>query len=286
MERGIIAAPGIIKPFQGGFTMERSISKEEIRYYILYWDKVVIPGNNLFYIGIPEEEDLIACNAISRPRVSFQGSFQGDQITGAILACQSLVSKKLVHDKSVDWVIHQIGQALVLPSDFASKQETIRVALTSVLPVPDEQVSIQKILEFKQKRSDELVELHNSIDELYFEILNSPNQDLATKKAVSRFQSAIHNIDQITNENFKKTRKYDLSAELNLSGKDIICGASAGALIDFFSNGFTIPIATLLGAIIPMIKIVAKASYTFEPARENTKLSYISSASKEKLIGL
>ena len=286
MERGIIAAPGIIKPIQGGFKMERSISKEEIRYYILYWDKVVIPGNNLVYIGVPEEEDLVACKAISRPRVAFQGSFQDDQITGAILACQSIVSKNLVNDKSVDWVIHQIGHELVLPSGFASKLETIRVALTSVLPVPDEHVPIQEILEFKQRRHDELAELHNSIDELYFEILNSPNQDLSTKKVVSRFQSAIHNIEQVTNEKFEKTRKYDLSAELNLNGKDIICGASAGALIDFFSNGFTIPVATLLGAIIPMIKIVAKASYTFEPARENTKLSYISNASKAKLIGL
>jgi len=284
MNRGVIAAPGIIKPLRDGFVMERSISKEELRYYILYWDKVVIPGNNLVYIGVPEEEELIACEAISRPRVQFQGSFRGDQVTGALLACQSIVAEKLVRDKTVDWVLHQIGDSLALPTDFASQQDTIRVALANALPVPDGEVPIHEILEFKQRRKDELIELHNSIDELYFEVLNSPDEGLATKKVLSRFQYAIQNLDKASHEKFKKTRKYDLSADLNINGKDIISGASAGALVDFFSNGFTIPIATILGAVVALIKISAKASFTFEPAKENTKLAYISNATKENII--
>jgi len=166
MERGVIAAPGIIRPIVQGFVMERSISKEELRYYILYWDRVVIPGNNLVYIGVPEEEVLIAANAISRPRVQFQGAYQGDQVTYAILGCQALVAEKLVQDRSVDWVLHQLGDSLVLPSKFISQCDTIRVALVNVLPVPDEAIPIEEILTFKENRKDELSELHESIDEL------------------------------------------------------------------------------------------------------------------------
>jgi len=205
-------------------------------------------------------------------------------VTGALLACQSIVAEKLVRDKTVDWVLHQIGDSLALPADFASQQDTIRVALANALPVPDGEVPIHEILGFKQRRKDELIELHNSIDELYFEVLNSPDEGLATKKVLSRFQSAIQNLDKASHEKFKKTRKYDLSADLNINGKDIISGASAGALVDFFSNGFTIPIATMLGALVALIKISAKASFTFEPAKENTKLAYISNASKENII--
>ena len=286
MNRGVIAAPGIIKPLQDGFVMGRSISKEELRYYILYWDKVVIPGNNLVYIEVPEEDTLIACEAISRPRIQLQGSFQVDQVAGALLACQSIVAEKLVRDKTVDWVLHQIGESLVLPTDFASQQDAIRVALVNALPIPDGEVPVHEILEFKQRHKDELIELHDSIDELYFEVLNSPDEGLATKKAVFRFQSAIQNLDKASNERFRKTRKYDLSVELNVNGKDIIVGASAGALIGFFGTEFSIPIAALLGAVVPLIKICAKASYTFEPAKENTKLAYISNASKENIINL
>ena len=129
-----------------------------------------------------------------------------------------------------------------------------------------------------------MVELHESIDKLYFEVLNSPDERLATSKAVHKFQSAIHKVEKTSHERFKKTRKYDFSVELNLNGKDIIAGASAGALIGFFGGGFTIPIAAVLGAVVPMIKINAKASYTFEPAKENAKLSYVSKASKEDIL--
>ena len=284
MERGVIAAPGIIKPLENGFVMERSISKEELRYYILYWDKVVIPGNNLVYMAVPEEKELIACNAIERPRVQFQGAYQGNQVTDAILGCQALVAKKLVQDRSVDWVLHQVGDSLVLPPNYMSQRDTICVALVNVLPVPSEEVPVQEILAFKQKRKDELVELHESIDKLYLEVLNSPDERLATSKAVHKFQSAIHKVEKTSHERFKKTRKYDFSAELNLNGKDIIAGASAGALIGFFGGGFTIPIAAALGAVVPMIKINARASYTFEPAKENTKLSYVSKASREGIL--
>ena len=212
MNRGVIAAPAIIKPLRDGFVMERSISKEELRYYILYWDKVVIPGNNLVYIEVPEEKELIACESISRPRIQFQGSFRGDQVTGALLACQSIVAEKLVRDKTVDWVIHQIGDSLALPSDFASQQDTIRVALANALPVPDGEVPIHEILEFKQRYKDELIELHKSIDELYFEVLNSPDKGLATKKVLSRFQSSIQNLDRTSHES-GTTLQYDRRVE-------------------------------------------------------------------------
>ena len=59
MRRGIIAPPGKIQIRQEGFQMNGSLTPEEIRYYLMYWDKVVIPDNNLIHIGFPEEEELI-----------------------------------------------------------------------------------------------------------------------------------------------------------------------------------------------------------------------------------
>ena len=265
--------------------MDRSISSEELRYYVMYWDKVVIPGNNLVYIGIPEEEVLIACGAIERPRIGFQGTYQGDQITNAILACQSIVASQLVHDKSTDWVIHQIGKTGIYPKEFKQQNNIIRVDLASVLPVPNVEIPINEVLEFKERRSSELKELHDALDEFYGQILSAPDPDLASKKAVSRLQESILNLDKVSSEKFERSRKFNFSAELNLSGKDIIVGASSGAIIDFFATGFTIPVATIGGAIASTIKIKLKATNTFKPASENTKLAYLSYASQEGIIG-
>jgi hypothetical protein len=90
------------------------------------------------------------------------------------------------------------------------------------LPVPDGEVPIQDILDFKQRRKPELLELHNTFDQLYFEVLNAPDQSLATKKVIYRIQSVINDLDKVSVEKFKKTRKYDFSVELNLNGKDIL----------------------------------------------------------------
>jgi hypothetical protein len=284
MDRGVIAAPAIIRPIAQGFMMERGISAEELRFYILYWDRIVIPDNNFFSVGVPGEDELLACEAISRPRVSFQGSYQGDQVTNAILSCQSVVAKELVKDKDVDWVLHQIGDSLAVLDDFACEKNAIRVSLANALPVPSGKINFQEILEFKQLRLDELSELHSSLDELYFEILSSSDQDLMSKTVISRLQRSIQNLGTVSNEKFEKTTKYDLSAELNLSGNDIIKGASAGALFGLFSNELAISLTAAVGAVIPLIKIKAKAGVTFEPAKENQKLVYLSCASKEGIL--
>lgn len=284
MDRGIIASPGIITPLPQGFKMERSISSEELRYYIMYWDKIVIPGNNLVYIGIPEEEDLISCGAIERPRISFQGSYQGEQITSAILECQSIVASNLVNDKSTDWVIHQIGKSTIYPEEYNQQRNIIRVDLANALPVPNAETPINEILEFKEKRSSELKDLHDALDEFYEQILTAPDPELASKKSVSQLQESIKNLNVVSNEKFKHTRKFDFSAELNLSGKDLSVGASSGALIDFFATGYTIPIATIICAVASTINIKSKLTNTFMPASKNTKLAYLSHANEEGVI--
>lgn len=284
MDRGVIASPGIIRPIAQGFSMDRSISPEELRYYVMYWDKVVIPGNNLVYIGIPEEEDLISCGAIERPKITFQGSFQGDQVTKAILSCQSIVASDLVNDKSTDWVIHQIGKSVIYPEEFNERRNIIRVDLASVLPVPRAETPINEVLEFKERRRSDLTELHEALDELYEQILTAPDPELASKKAVSRLQKSILNLNKVSNEKFEHSHKFDFSVELNLSGKDIFVGASSGALLDFLASGYTIPVATIVGAIASTINIKSKSTNIFQPASENTKLAYLSHASQESVI--
>jgi hypothetical protein len=286
MDRGVIAAPGIIIPQNEGFMMERSISAEEIRYYVMYWDKVVIPGNNLVYIGIPEEEQLLASGAISRPRVAFRGSFGGDQVTAAILSCQSIVAEKLIPETSTDWVVHQIGNELAFPSELSTERNVVRVALAGSLPVPVAETPIANILEFKERRRDELRELHDALDEMYLSILSTPDHDLATKRAVARLKESISNLESAASERFQKSKKYDLEVQLNLSGKDVAAGASAGALIDFFTNGFTIPLATVAGAALSAIKIGIKAVHTFSPAANKQKLAYLCHAAQEHLIDM
>ena len=126
MSRGVIAAPAIINIHGDGFTMERGLSPQELRYYLLYWDKVVIPGTNLVYVRLPEEDILIESGVIERPRVGFKGSISGADLGHSFAVAQSLVAKKLMEeDRSIDWVVHQIGNKLNLPSEFTESKKNV-----------------------------------------------------------------------------------------------------------------------------------------------------------------
>ena len=64
MKRGVVAAPAVISRAPRGFTVERTLSAEESRFYLLYWDHIAIPANNLVYIGVADEQEQIASGAI------------------------------------------------------------------------------------------------------------------------------------------------------------------------------------------------------------------------------
>lgn len=283
MKRGLIAAPGIINRLPEGFEMKRSLSLDEMRYYALYWDKVVIPSNNLVHIGVPQEDAFISAGAIERPNIGFQGSYGGNQLTDAILSCQSIVAKELVKDKTMDWVIQQFGDECILLDNYSEERNTLRIDLAACLPVPTGEVNIYDILEFKEQRKNEFITLHEYLDEFYEEALSSPDQDLASKKALSKLAKSIDDLDKVTHERFQKSNKHDLSAELNLYGRDIWIGAAAGAGLDF-ASGFTLPIATIAGALMSTVRVTAKTTRTFQPAEKNLKLAYLSDARKNGLL--
>lgn len=284
MKRGIIASPGIITPLVGGFRMKRSLSAEELSYYILYWDEIVIPGNNLIYIAVPGEEELINCKAISRPRVEFQGAFQGDQITNAILDCQSIVADQLVKITDIDWVIHQIGTGLSIPQNFSEQRKLLRIAIANALPVPAPDIPIVEILEFKKRRSDELAEMHEALDAVYQEVLSKPDIDLAARKAVSQLKKSIESLQKISANELRAERKYSLSVQFNLDGEKAVPAIGTGALFDLLTNGLTIPIGTIGSALLSTLKIKSSAEYTFKPAHDKMKFAYLSNASTEGLI--
>ncbi|WP_201573162.1 DUF6236 family protein, partial [Psychrobacter nivimaris] len=213
MNRGIIAAPAIINRLPEGFQIERNLNIDELRYYALYWDEVVIPANNAVYIGIPQEEEFISAGAIKRPLVQLSGLIDTD----AMLSCQSKVAKDLVKEnKGTDWVIQQFGEKCLLLEDYSEERNTLRIDLAACLPVPTGEVNIHDILEFKEKRKNEFIALHEYLDEFYEQALSSPDQSLASKKALSKLAKSINDLDKVTHERFQKSNKHDLSAELNL----------------------------------------------------------------------
>ena len=285
MEKGIIAAPARVFGNGTQFRFDRVLTREDLRYLLLYWDKVVIPTTNLVHVGLPEEEELLATGVFTRPRVAFSGSFDGEAIAKAQALAQTQIARDLVaKDSSTDWVIHQLGDGIILPDTETIQRQLIRVNLVQALPVPNADATVADILDFKFRRRDEFLQLHEVIDELYIEVLRSPDQSLSGKQAVSRFTASIASLDKVSSERWKSTSKFDLTAELNIKGTSIVAGAASGAAFDFFTSLYTIPVGTLVGAFASLIKVKAVSAKTFEPAKNRQVLGYLANARQEGLL--
>ncbi len=285
MHRGVIANPAIININGNGFTMERSLSPQEIRYYALYWDKIVIPGNNLVYVALPEEDILIESGVIERPRVNFQGSFGGAELGHSFAMAQSLVAEKLIEeDKKTDWVLHQVGNQLSIPKEYTEQKKSLQFELVNILPVPDGNTPIADILEFKNRRKTELEALHETIEQAYIEALKCPDPELGSKIAIRNLQKCINDLETVSNEKWKKTSKFSFATEFNLDGGKIINGIASGAAFDFFTNAFTLPIGTIVGGVASIIKLKTNHSASFKPASNQSKLAFLSYANKEQII--
>jgi len=286
MTRGVIATPAIINIHGDGFTMERGLSPQEIRYYALYWDKVVIPGSNLVHVGLPEEDILINSGVIERPRVGFQGSFGGADLGHSFAVAQSVVAKKLMEEEiTTDWVLHQIGNKLLIPKEYIGPKNSLRFELVNLLPVPDGGTPISDILEFKERRKTELNALHECIELAYIEALRCPDSALGTSKAIRDLKDSIDNLDSVSKEKWERTSKFDFATEFNLDGGKVVNGIASGAAFDFFTNAFTLPVGAIIGGMASVFKFKASYSSSFKPASNNSKLAFLSHAHNERILG-
>lgn len=288
MKRGIITNTGrMVRSDSQSVSLSSGLTDNDLNYYLLYWDKIVMPTNNIIHITIKDEEELLKTGILERPSVAFS-SWSTNVKDGSFdpfVIAQSIIANNLIStDKLTDWTIHQLGEQIVIGNEQKKEFEAIRVELLKCLPVPNGQLNFTEILEFKEKRKDELSELHSKIDSLYLEILNSPDKDLALRKSISEFNRSLENINSVTNEKFKSLTKYNLTVELNLNGKDLSLAIGSGVVFDFYTNGFTIPIGTVVAGLMSLVKIKANRTTSVEKAMNKFKLSYLAEASQNRII--
>jgi hypothetical protein len=286
LPRGVVAGQRMFSGNEAGngFDLKGAPTLQELYFYIMYWDKVAVPANSLFYFGLPQETDLIEAGVLTRPMLNIPLPMPAEKAFPMIIGSSARMANEIIKDKNTDWVIHDFGDKITLPQESTVDRNSVRVSLTKVLPAPNYELPIVEILDFKNRRSDELGELHESLDLLYSQILKNPDPDLAAKTEIIRLKNALENIDKVQSEKFLSTQKFDLSANLDINAKNIAAGAAIGAVFDHYLQPISFPIGAIIGGIMSSISVKASASKAFTSSKEGSKLSYLSSAYRQGII--
>ena len=107
MDRGVVVSPyftfdGKLLHFPGLVGIEPT----NLKHYLLYWDKVEFPNNNMFHIGdAPEFDFLYQENVLQRTNVNING-FSGN-MGDVYLIAQATAVKELNDRESGKWTLAQ-----------------------------------------------------------------------------------------------------------------------------------------------------------------------------------
>ncbi|PSU66018.1 DUF6236 family protein [Photobacterium phosphoreum] len=195
-ERGIIVTPPVTIKAGGGLYVESSeITDHQIRMAVFFWDKFDWPDNNLISMGNGETNDLLflkECGIFNRTRININ-NFSGGAGT-ALLQIQDLVVKEKNKIEPGNWSIQRIGDELISSPSFTQPKKVIEFDLYNSIPLPSSDVPLNDILEFKEKHKSELLAFRMLMDEMYLNIINSPDQLSAKSAALLRLSVSISDL--------------------------------------------------------------------------------------------
>lgn len=229
----------------------------KLREYLLYWDRIDFPQNNIIGFGdSPEIAFLKSCNVLKQTRITFTGS---GEMTAAYLSCQlqAVRMNNEIKGEKGCWSLAQEGSKLFFNQNEAIKKSNIQMNLHECLPVPNKDVSLDDILNFKERRSDEFLAFHGMMDELYLEVGDSSDPLRAELKNIEKLQRSITELHQIMDESKMKRLLGSVKIEVDVKGmiENTIGYAMAGKTLGFSAIG-----SGALGLASSFIKVDSELS--------------------------
>ncbi|MEP0069714.1 DUF6236 family protein [Pyruvatibacter sp.] len=195
-ERGLIISPSM--KVSDSFLMlddtAGSIDEQLMKTSLLYWDKFCWPDQSLIGIEIAEDmQFLISAGIIERPMHHIEkwsvSTEHADPNPFKKIYLDEFASKEL--DEPGVWSMSLGQNALQILDEIAVPGRGAMVQLVDAIPVPDRSVPFQDILEFKDKRADELLALRVHLERVYQRILKAGDGELALQTEIDELQFAI-----------------------------------------------------------------------------------------------
>ncbi|HEC2568248.1 MULTISPECIES: DUF6236 family protein [Klebsiella/Raoultella group] len=194
------------------------LSAHSLRYFLLYWDKVVSVNNPIFGIGNSDSNSdfsvLKKINFIEERGEHFPEYMQRmggnlqireDNRVDVLSETFAYTAEKIISANPGVFATHQFGDEGYFSKVSTSIQNanSLEFELYSCFPCPPASVPLGDIWCFRQRRGDELMALRESIDDIYFSMLKSG--DILREKSVTLrgLRNAVSDLNRVYDESWK-----------------------------------------------------------------------------------
>jgi Family of unknown function (DUF6236) len=136
------------------------IHPQELRFALLFWDRLVLPCSRFFAFGPSNDEQFLVSAGILR---KLEYAFVGDVAEG-VKRGQIETFRSLERSEPGVWALAQGENSFLVAQGLVEEGAGASVELHRAIPIPKHDVPLIDILEFKQRRRDELLRLRFHLD--------------------------------------------------------------------------------------------------------------------------
>ncbi|ELH1431639.1 TPA: hypothetical protein I8637_004301 [Raoultella ornithinolytica] len=190
-----------------------------IRLAILYLDGICIPQSDIIGFGLSPEMEMLKGSGFlfekSYPLTTNSFSSGADVLIKAYGDCFSDLNN--THNET--WIAHQSLNTYLQRKRITDDNGEC-IQLLNALPMPSESFPIGDLMEFKEKRKDNLKELLLKIEDIRIKIITSENKDIAIKKGIMEIEQSIIELHKLVMET--KNGWYLSNFAIDLSSQDLL----------------------------------------------------------------
>lgn len=267
-----------------GFTLHGGgLDAQELRHWLLFWDELAWPTSNLVHVtGGPDETFLEEAGVLSRPRMLMSGAFFGADV----MAQPHLAAfKRLDNEAPGKWCLATGARSFNWAQMPLTETNSAVLELYRAIPVPNDDVPLAEVLEFKQRRRDEIKRLRAEID-IYVATVHTASEPHAVLNSkAAEIERACADLLRVGHEWKYPVRLTDLKATIEFKPGDVILKAiQAGAIGHFAFDMGTV--GALLGGMLGVtlssgLKLSGALQKTERLSPRATPFQYVHSFHKE-----
>lgn len=236
-------------------------SRLEVNQSLLLWDRIHVP-EQMYAFGLPEELKLLRDEGLLNEADTINledvpaalgwpwDTYRLDKIWTAM---RLALFEELERAAPGQWALGRGPRSSFLPEDeFAGRG--LLVKLDNLMAVPSQEVAIEEVLSFREKRDSELRGLRSQLIQTFHELSQSDLDAMVRSDILERLKRAVEPYTRVVSETrFKKvwsslsaTMGYNFASGLRSAAGAFAMTHSVGTSLIASANGFTVSVARSL----------------------------------------
>ncbi|NMX98050.1 hypothetical protein HBO43_15730 [Pseudomonas veronii] len=210
--RGIVIAPSLDLDAHKNISYLGTIHPDTFKKYLLYFDKIDIPKTTRIGFESTPDDKFLESAGILEHTLHDEGSTFQPKHTKLNLIENALKIRHSVQPGQWSLANHKLSPS----ENQLTKNPGIEIKIYECLPIPSPESSFDDILNYKDKRKDELLEFRNHLDDIYQLILSQPDTERGLVTAIANLKKSITNVNASATKGLLRRVASSFNISLNI----------------------------------------------------------------------